>query len=190
MNIHESLRINIFWIFMNCKINIREVQNEYSEFSIFNLFFFLIFISNIHDILTYSEVFMGIGFIFIVFRVQYISPHARNISECDEWQEYSFKYSSYFLNILKNIFCDSWISFPKKSHRVSYKTNERLGNWRLFWRVFKRFKKKNEWPSFKIKTTKELKKISSMILNDGTCVWQNCLSWFWTGYSNQKQLKE
>ena len=29
-----------------------------------------------------------------------------------------------------------------------------------------------------------------MILNDGACVWQNHLSWFWTGYSNQKQLTE
>ena len=136
---------------------------------------------------------MGTGYIFIIIRVQYISPRSCNISECDEWQEYSFKYSSSsvsFLNILKNIFCDSWISFPWKSHRVSYKTNKRLGNWSSFWRVFKLFKKQNEWPSFKIKTTNELKKINSMILNDGPGVWRNHLSWFWTGYSNQKQLTE
>ena len=29
-----------------------------------------------------------------------------------------------------------------------------------------------------------------MILNDDPCVWQNRHSWFWTGYSNQKQMTE
>ena len=32
---------------------------------------------------------MGTVYIFIIFRVQYISPRSRNISECDEWHEYS-----------------------------------------------------------------------------------------------------
>ena len=44
--------------------------------------------------LAYLEVFLGTGYIFMTFRVQYISPLSRNVSECDEWQEYSFKYSS------------------------------------------------------------------------------------------------
>ena len=90
---------------MNCKKNLQ--SSLYSTSFSFNI---LIKYSR------YLDLFGGIhgNRVYIHLHSEFsISPPFTAIA-LNEWQEYSFKYSIYCLNIKKNIFCDSWISFPKQ----------------------------------------------------------------------------
>ena len=79
---------------MNCKINIQ--SSVYSTF-----------VLNFHfKFLRYLDLFRDIqGHVTYIHDIQssvYLLPCPQislNMSECDEWQEYTFKYSSYFFNI-------------------------------------------------------------------------------------------